>query len=165
MFFFTVNLADRTSHLLVDQIEALRDAVGATLRMHPFTIAAWSVMPDHMHAIWSLPEGDSDYATRWMLIKQRFSRAMPPREAIGLSRRKKSERQIWQRRYWEHQIRSRHDLVRHIDYVHFNPVKHGHVARAGDWPYSSIHRYIRQGVLTEDWACDPTHLPGGERSA
>ncbi|MGO4701623.1 REP-associated tyrosine transposase [Dyella sp. 2RAB6] len=164
-FFFTLNLADRSSHLLVDRIDMLRHAVRATLRGHPLTAVAWAVMPDHMHAIWTLPEGDSDYSTRWMLIKQRFSRAMQPDEAIGSSRRKKSERCIWQRRYWEHEIRSQRDLTRHIDYVHINPVKHGYTARASDWPYSSIHRYIRQGVLTEDWACDPTHFPGGERSS
>jgi len=164
-FFFTVNLADRTSSMLVDRIDALRDAVGTTLRGHPCTVLAWAVMPDHMHAIWTLPSEDGDYATRWMLIKQRFSRAIPAREVIGSSRRKKDERGIWQRRYWEHEIRSQRDLDRHVDYVHINPVKHGHTARASEWPYSSIHRYIRQGILSSDWACDFTETLGGEPSA
>ena len=164
-FFFTVNLADRTSSLLVDHIDSLRHAVRTTLRRYPFNAEAWAVMPDHMHAIWTLPEGDGDYATRWMLIKQRFSRAMPSHEAISPSRRTQSERGIWQRRYWEHEIRSERDLLRHIDYVHINPVKHGYVTRANDWPYSSIHRYIRQGILPKDWACDSADFPEGERSA
>ena len=100
--------------MLVDRIDALRDAVGTTLRGHPCTVLAWAVMPYHMHAIWTLPSEDGDYATRWMLIKQRFSRAIPAREAIGSSRRKKDERGIWQRRYWEHTIRDEDDFARQV---------------------------------------------------
>jgi len=163
-FFFTVNLADRSSRMLVEHIDALRDAVRAVKQRHPFEIDAWVVLPDHMHAVWTLPPDDGDFSIRWMLIKAAFSRAIERGENIRRSRMKKRERGIWQRRFWEHQIRDEDDLANHIDYVHINPVKHGHTARASDWPYSSIHRYIRQGELTADWACDSDELrSGGER--
>jgi putative transposase len=163
-FFFTVNLADRSSDLLVGHIDKLRDAVRVVKQRHPFEIAAWVVLPDHMHAVWTLPADDTDFSTRWMLIKAAFSRAIEQGENIHRSRMKKRERGIWQRRFWEHQIRDENDLAGHVDYVHINPVKYGHAVRASDWPYSSIHRYIRQGHLDADWACDPDELrSGGER--
>jgi putative transposase len=157
-FFFTVNLADRSSRLLVERIDALRDAVRVVKQRHPFEIAAWVVLPDHMHAVWTLPPDDADFSTRWMLIKAGFSRAIDRGESIRRSRVSKGERGIWQRRFWEHQIGNEVDLANHVDYVHINPVKHGHTACASDWPYSSIHRYIRQGHLSADWACDPDEL-------
>jgi putative transposase len=157
-YFFTVNLADRTSSLLIDRIEALREAVRYVKQRHAFHILGWVVLPEHMHTIWTLPDDDSGYSQRWRLIKQRFSRSIEQREIIGASRRRKNEREIWQRRLWEHQIKNETSLQRHLDYVHINPVKHGHVARASDWPYSSIHRYIREGVMTLDWACAPDVL-------
>jgi putative transposase len=107
-----------------------------------------------MHAIWKLPEDDGDCATRWMLIKSCFSRAIPKDEWIRESRRKRDERCLWQRRFWEHWVIDTEDLQRHMDYVHFNPVKHGYAKRAADWPYSSIHRHIRQGWMPDDWAAD-----------
>lgn len=162
-YFFTVNLNDRTSTLLTERIDVLRDAVKVVRRRHPFDIVAWVVLPEHMHAIWTLPQADGDYSTRWMLIKQWFSRAIERHEAIQISRSKKNERGIWQRRFWEHQIRDDSDLAQHVDYVHINPVKHGYVTRASDWPYSSIHRNIRLGILTPDWACAPDVVAtGGE---
>jgi putative transposase len=109
------------------------------------------VLPDHLHAIWRLPEGDADFPLRWSLIKAAFSRAIPKIEVIGRSRKMKRERGIWQRRYWEHQIRNDDDLGRHVAYIHFNPVKHGYVASAVDWPYSSIHREIARGHVNEGW--------------
>lgn len=109
------------------------------------------VLPDHLHAIWRLPENDTDYPTRWSLIKAGFSRRLAKSESIGASRLRKRERGIWQRRYWEHQIRDDDDLDRHVAYVHFNPVKHGYVERAIDWPYSSIHRYVGEGAVSETW--------------
>lgn len=151
-YFFTVNLAERSRTLLVDRIDDLRNAVRRVKQDHPFDIVAWTVLPDHLHAIWSLPEGDADFATRWMLIKAGFSRSIPGGEWVSAARRRKGERGLWQRRYWEHLIVDEDDLERHVDYVHINPVKHGHAARASDWPYSSIHRYIRQGWLPADWA-------------
>ena len=163
-YFFTVNLADRSSRLLAECIDTLRHAVRTVKQKHPFDIVAWVVLPEHMHAVWTLPPDDADFSIRWLLIKTAFSRAIERGEARSPSRLRKGERGIWQRRFWEHQIRDEHDLTQHVDYVHINPVKHGHVTRASDWPYSSIHRYIRQGMLAADWACDPgAVLPDGER--
>jgi putative transposase len=150
-YFFTVNLANRSSGFLTDHIELLRNAVRAIQQSHPFKIVAMVVLPDHLHAIWQLPEGDSNFALRWSLIKAKFSRAIPKVEAIDASRKMKRERGIWQRRYWEHQIRNDEDLEKHVAYIYNNPVKHGYVKRAADWPYSSIHRAIREGVINENW--------------
>jgi putative transposase len=142
-FFFTVNLADRRSRLLTEHIDLLRTAFRETKAAHPFTVEAIVILPDHLHTIWSLPERDYDFARRWRLIKARFSRAVPKGEPISESRRSKSERGLWQRRYWEHTLRDEGDFVRHADYIHFNPVKHGHVTRVSNWPYSSFHRMPR----------------------
>jgi putative transposase len=119
-FFFTVNLADRRLRLLTDNIDALRRAFRETHRHHPFTIDAIVVLPDHLHAVWTLPEGDTNFATRWRLIKSAFSRSIATGERISRSRASKGERGIWQRRYWEHTIRDDDDFARHIDYVHIN---------------------------------------------
>jgi putative transposase len=128
-FFFTANLAERRLHLLVDHIDNLRSAFRRVRRYHPFGIEAIVVLPDHLHAIWTLPEGDHDFALRWRLIKSAFSRSLPRGERISASRASKGERGIWQRRYWEHTLRDEQDFARHADYIHFNPVKHGHVSR------------------------------------
>ncbi len=153
-YFFTVNLADRSSCLLVERIDALRLSVQDAKRTRPFESIAWVVLPDHMHALWRLPDGDEDFATRWMRIKQGFCERVPRRERIPALRRSRNERGIWQRRYWEHLIRDERDLHNHIDYIHFNPVKHGYVARAHDWPYSSFHRFVRDGVVPARWGED-----------
>jgi REP-associated tyrosine transposase len=153
-FFFTVNLADRQSDLLTTHIELLREAIRSVRQRHPFEIIAMVVMPDHLHAVWRLPDGDADYPTRWALIKAGFSRDLPKTESIRASRSRKRERGVWQRRYWEHQIRDDEDLARHVAYVHFNPVKHGQVERAADWPYSTIHRFIREGRIAETWGVE-----------
>jgi putative transposase len=153
-YFFTVNLADRRSQLLTEHIDLLRVAFRDTRARHAFAIEAIAVLPDHLHAIWTLPQDDADFATRWRLIKAAFSRALPSGEAISPSRRQKGERGIWQRRYWEHTLRDENDFACHFDYIHFNPVKHGLVARVQDWPYSSFHRMVRFGVLPHDWGGD-----------
>ena len=101
-----------------------------------------------------MPEGDADYAMRWRLIKSAFSRELAPSEPVSKSRSSKGERGIWQRRYWEHTLRDEKDFARHVDYIHFNPVKHGHVTRVVDWPYSSFHRFVRGGIYPADWAGD-----------
>ena len=150
-WFFTVNLADRRSDLLVREIDHLRSAVRRVRKDWPFRIEAWVVLPDHMHAIWTLPAGDHDFSTRWRLIKSHFSRGLPRQEAISPSRAKKGERGLWQRRFWEHRIRDERDLRHHLDYIHINPVKHGHVRQAADWPFSTFERYVRQGVYSRDW--------------
>jgi putative transposase len=146
-FFFTVNLAERRRRLLVQHIDELRSAFRETRQRHPFTIDAVVVLPDHLHTVWTLPEGDADFATRWRLIKTAFSRSLPTGERISDSRAAKGERGIWQRRYWEHTIRDDEDFARHVDYVHINPVKHGLAPRVGDWPYSSFHRMVKLGII------------------
>jgi putative transposase len=120
---------------------------------HPFYIIAWVVLPDHIHTVWRLPEEDSGYAMRWGLIKAGFSRQIAKTGDRGPSRREKGERGTWQRRFWEHMIRDERDLNTHIDYIHFNPVKHGLVNQARDWPYSTFHRYVARGDLDLDWGC------------
>ncbi|RRU76649.1 transposase [Stutzerimonas xanthomarina] len=164
-WFFTVTLADRRSTLLVEQIDQLRAAYRAAQIRLPFHTTAICVLPDHLHAVWTLPHGDSDYALRWSLIKSQFSRQLPG-SARCSSQLRKREKGIWQRRYWEHQIRDETDLQRHVDYLHYNPVKHGWCARAADWPYSSFHRFVQQGLLPADWAatrfgwaCSPANGP------
>ena len=112
------------------------------------------VLPDHLQALWTLPAGDADFAKRWVLIKAGFSRQILPTERRSPSRIAKWERDIWQRRYWEHLIRDEGDFARHVDSIHFNPVKHGLATRAVEWPYSSIHRYVRLGWLCAEWASD-----------
>ncbi len=162
-YFFTINLLDRRSDLLVREIDALRNAVRRTRRERPFRIDAWVVLPDHMHCVLTLPEGDDDFSSRIRAIKIRFVRAVPATERRTRVRARRGERGIWQRRFWEHTIRDEADLARHLDYIHFNPVKHGYVSRAGDWPYSTFHRLVSAGVYPADWgARDLVDLPAGE---
>jgi putative transposase len=150
-YFFTVKLADRTSNLHVDHIDIFREAVRKIRETHPFEIVAMVIMPNHLHAVWNLPENDADFPLRWSLIKATFSRKIPKTETINGSRKIKRERGIWQRRYWEHQIRDEIDLEAHVAYIYMNPVKHGYVAKASDWPYSSIHKEIRLGRIDANW--------------
>jgi putative transposase len=150
-YFFTVNLAERHSDFLVRHIEDLRTVIQRVKEAHTFVTLAMVVLPEHLHAIWRLPPGDADYPLRWSQIKAGFSRRLPKGERIRASRKTKRERGIWQRRYWEHQIRDEADLARHVDYIHYNPVKHGWVSRPVDWPHSTLHSYIERGMLTPDW--------------
>ena len=161
-FFFTVNLADRDSDLLTRHIDDLRAALHRIKISHPFSLVAMVVLPDHLHAIWRLPDGDVDYPKRWSLLKAGFSRCVSQRERINPSRRCKRERGIWQRRYWEHQIRDEMDLTRHVDYIHYNPVKHGWVTQPVDWPHSTLHGYIKRGIMTAEWGA--IKLDAGDRS-
>jgi putative transposase len=153
-FFFTVNLLERRQTLLVDHVALLREAVVTTRRDHPFAIDAFVVLPDHIHAIWTLPAGDRDFSIRWRLIKSRFARALPNQERRSDVRIARGERGIWQRRFWEHMIRDEGDYASHVEYCYINPVKHRLVARVCDWPYSSFHRDVRAGVFPRDWAGD-----------
>ncbi|MGR3503628.1 REP-associated tyrosine transposase [Pseudaestuariivita sp.] len=139
-YFFTVALAERGSGALVAHIDALRVAWAQTVTERPFHTDAICVLPDHLHAIWTLPEGDADFSTRWRLIKSRMSRAVAAPCARHRSGRLKQERAFWQRRFWEHVIRDGEDLARHRRYIWQNPVRHGLVRDVWDWPHSSIHR-------------------------
>jgi putative transposase len=159
-FFFTVTLADRHSDLLVRQVERLRRAYAEVEKNFPFETVAICILPDHIHAVWRLPDGDADYASRWGLLKTGFSRGLPASKARSLSKIAKREKGIWQRRYWEHAIRDDVDFERHVNYIHYNPVKHGLVTRVADWPFSSFHRYVAQGALPADWAGDAGELSG-----
>lgn len=151
-YFFTVNLYDRKQRLLVEHIDLLREAVRKVKAMHPFEIDAMVILPGHLHAVRTLPVGDADYPTRWALIKAGFSRRLPADERRSRSRLAKGERGIWQRRYWEHLIRDERDYAHHVDYCHYNPVKHGYVQRAADWPHSTFHREVERGTYPFDWA-------------
>ncbi|CAM3094186.1 REP-associated tyrosine transposase [Pseudoalteromonas distincta] len=153
-YFFTVNLEDRTQKLLVENIELLRRVYLRVVKKHPVKTIAIVIMPDHLHAIWQLPESDSNYAMRWRLIKSGFSRGLPPTEFCNISRIAKGERGIWQRRYWEHKIRDEGDLDNHINYIHYNPVKHKYVSKVSDWSFSSFHRYVNNSKLLSNWECD-----------
>ena len=137
-YFFTVNLLERRRRLLVEHVDALRAAFTETRRVRPFVIIGMVVLPDHLHCLWRLPDGDADNAGRWAQIKAGFSRRLPPGERRSATRIAKRERGIWQRRFWEHLTTDEDDLQQHLDYIHFNPVKHGHAARAVDWPYSWV---------------------------
>ncbi|MCW5576840.1 MAG: transposase [Burkholderiales bacterium] len=151
-YFFTVNLADRRSHLLVEHVDRLRTAFQTIRARRPFQTVAACVLPDHLHAIWRLPEDDADFGGRWSLVKRLFSSGLPAGDGVSPSKIVRREKGIWQRRFWEHQIRDETDLRRHVDYVHFNPVRHGWVQRVRDWPHSSFHAYVKRGTLPEDWA-------------
>jgi putative transposase len=152
-YFFTVNLLARHGNdLLVKHIDVLREAVRRCRSKHPFTIHAWVVLPEHLHCVIELPQGDHDFATRWRLIKVIFSKGLPKQEWLNEARKCRGERGIWQRRYWEHLIRDDADYAAHMDYVHINPLKHGLVNRVADWQYSTFHRLVEDGVYSADWA-------------
>ena len=160
MYFFTVNLIDRKSDLLVREIDALRSAYAHVEKRHTFETIAICVLRDHLHCIWQLPPDDADFATRWRLIKTQFSKALP-RSLDARQGRRTGERGIWQRRYWEHHIRDANDLERHVDYIHWNPVKHGYVKEPEDWPYSTYHAWKEEygrpvDIAINDW--NPLHL-------
>jgi putative transposase len=162
--FFTVALARRGGDLLVREVDRLRRSVRLTVCERPFEIVTWVVLPDHLHAIWQMPEGDDDYSVRWGAIKARFSMSMrragfTPPPPIGFRNggvnpalRRKGEVGLWQPRFWEHHIRDETDFAAHMRYCWGNPVKHGLVDRAVDWPLSSIHRDIRLGRVEPEWA-------------
>ena len=152
-FFFTVNLFDRRKNdLLVRHIDLLKQTIRTVKHRHPFEIHAWVVLPDHMHCILELPENDSDYPLRWRLIKMGFSKSLPKEEYLSPVRKKRGERGIWQRRYWEHLIRDDEDYKAHMDYIHINPVKHGLTENVSDWPHSTFHHLVKESVYPRDWA-------------
>ena len=151
-YFFTLTLQDRRSDLLICKIKELRIAFQRVMKTSPFTIDGIVVLPEHMHMTMTLPPDDTNYSQRISFIKSAFSRQIEPMECINSSRRTKRERGIWQRRFWEHLIRDEQDYEKHLNYIHYNPVKHGHVKSPSEWPHSSIHRYINSGILSANWA-------------
>jgi putative transposase len=155
-YFFTVVTYRRQPILCEDNVRtALRNAIDKVRINRPFAIDAWVLLPDHIHCIWTLPDGDADFSTRWMLIKREVSLACQEShrraEWITESKQKHRESTIWQRRFWEHKIRDDHDFTRHADYIHFNPVKHGYAPCVKEWRFSTFHRYVQEGVYPVDW--------------
>lgn len=151
-YFITFNLLDRQSKLLTAHIEEFRIAYRRTQHSVPFELNALVVLPDHVHLMMTLPEGDDNCAKGISCLKGQFSSQLQKSEFINESRVNKGERGIWQRRFWEHRIRDELDYQRHMDYIHYNPVKHGHVLKVSDWAYSTFHRYVQQGVYPANWA-------------
>ena len=149
-YFFTVNLKNRQSTLLIDAVNQLRTSFSYVHSKKPFEIIAIVILPEHLHCIWQLPENDKDYPARWKSIKSHFTRQLK-KTGIQITKNKHNEHNLWQRRYWEHTIRDENDLTRHIDYIHYNPVKHGWVKSVSDWKYSSFHKYVKKGVLPLNW--------------
>ncbi|SFB36792.1 putative transposase [Collimonas sp. OK607] len=158
-FFFTV-VSYRRQPILCDDTfrNALRQSVEMVRAQRPFTIDAWVLLPDHLHCIWTLPEGDADFSTRWRLIKRAVSKtcrhAYHRSDWLNASKLSHRESTIWQRRFWEHQIRDEEDFSNHVDYIHVNPVRHGYVKHVVDWLYSTFHRYLKQGLVSADWTTD-----------
>jgi len=159
-YFFTVTLVDRSSDLLVRHIDRLRRTYASVQQHRPFETIAICVLPDHLHAVWQLPAGDADFSRRWSLIKSGFSRGLAAGAPRSPSKISKRERGLWQRRYREHAIRDDDDLERHVDYIHYNPVKHGLVDRVCDWPHSSFKNFVSRGDLPVDWGGDIGELKG-----
>ena len=148
-YFFTL-VTEHRRPLLIEHIDRLRAAFRHVQEKRPFRMEAIVVLPDHLHTLWTLPEGDSDYSTRWMQIKRKFSSGLSAVPS-NPSQASKREKGIWQRRFWEHCIRDELDWRNHLDYIHYNPVKHGLITRVCDWPYSSFHRFVERGWYSEDW--------------
>ena len=156
-YFFTVVTYRRQKILCAPEVRsALRLAIEKVRQKRPFEIDAWVLLPDHLHCIWTLPDGDADFSTRWAMIKRSVSLACAGDykrpDWINASKRKQRESTFWQRRFWEHKIRDDNDFMHHVDYVHYNPVKHGACDQVADWPYSTFHRYVARGVYDVGWA-------------
>jgi putative transposase len=155
-YFFTVVTYQRQPILTTPTARILlHEAWEEVRKRFPFTIEAICLLPDHIHCIWTLPEGDSDYSVRWKEIKRLFTRSyldqIGPGELQNTSRMKRGEAAVWQRRFWEHTIRDEADYTNHLNYIHYNPIKHGLVQRAIHWPWSSFHRYVQMGFYENHW--------------
>jgi putative transposase len=162
-WFFTVVTYQRQKFLCDERVrDSLRSVIQRVRSARPFNILGWVLLPDHFHCIWSLPEGDADYSTRIALIKRAITiehKHWLTKRAVGYeSRKRHRESTVWQRRFWEHRIRDDRDLRAHLDYIHYNPVKHGLCLIPQAWPYSTLHRYQSLGMYTANWAVNPENL-------
>jgi putative transposase len=158
-YFFTLVTSHRYPWLCKEIArQSLREAIQKVRHAYPFEIEAFVLLPDHLHCLWRLTEGDDDFSIRWRLIKTYMSKH---RESdwspisYGTSHRKRHETNLWQRRFWEHLIRDHDDWHRHCDYIHYNPVKHHYCEAPRLWPYSSFHRYVQEGKYEIDWGSGP----------
>jgi putative transposase len=153
-FFFTLVTEKRRPLLAsVEAVSVLRQAFRTVQSTRPFELDAIVVLPDHLHCIWTLPPGDADFSTRWRLIKTWFTKHCDPalRRKPSSIQSKRHEQALWQHRYWEHMLRDEMDFERHVEYIHYNPVKHGHAASPMEWPHSSFRRYVEDGIYEADW--------------
>lgn len=163
MFFFTL-VTEQRAQILIDATarRLLRTAFAGCRARWPFRVDAIVLLPDHLHTVWSLPRGDTAYSRRWAWIKKEFTKSWVAEggaeEAVSDSRHRNRRRGIWQRRFWEHSLADEDDLERHLDYIHYNPVKHGLVEVPRDWPYSSFHRFVKLGAYPPDWG-QPSNGP------
>ena len=166
-YFFTV-VTYRRQPLFYHEIArySLRQAIAKTRRNYPFTIEAWVLLPEHLHCIWTLPKDYNDFSIRWNLIKSRFSKSVKSYfhhvDWMTNSKQKHRESTIWQRRFWEHQIRNEEDYCNHFDYIHYNPVKNSLVTQVKDWPYSTFHNYVKKGFYTANWGCEAVRFANRE---
>ena len=155
-YFFTIVAHQRRPIFCNPAIRSsLAQAIQFVRDTRPFVVDAWVLLPDHMHCIWTLPEGDADYATRWLALKRYVSsdvgRRLQESAFMDPSQHHRREANLWQRQFWEHQLRDEGDFERHMDYIHFDPVKHRHVERVRDWPHSTFHRHVHEGTYAMDW--------------
>ena len=157
VFFFTV-VTHKRRRFLCDEVNValIRGAFQEVHQKHPFTVDAFVLLPDHLHCVWTLPEGDNDFSMRWRQIKAWFTKGCRDefKEKQTATQLERGEQTVWQRRYWEHQIRNDNDFIKHVEYIHYNPVKHGLVRSPLAWPHSTFHRYVRQGIYPKDWGAD-----------
>ena len=152
-YFFTAVSYRRQKIFCTDASnKVLRKAFQRVRQKHPFKINAIVVLPDHIHCLWTLPVGDQDFSSRWRLIKYHFTRNYQ-HQVIN------PNNPVWQNRYWEHLIRDSEDFQRHVEYIHYNPVKHDFVSAPRDWPWSSFHRYVKQGIYPVSWGSHKTEIP------
>ena len=161
-YFFTINLYDRNSNLLIENIDLLKEVIKKVHQNMPYKQEAFVVLPEHIHAIWTLPINDNNYPVRWRYIKTYFTQGLLQKN-YPLKKNRKGEYFVWQKRYWEHTIKNTKDYVSHINYIHYNPVKHGLVTSPKDWPYSTFHQFVRERKLSESWGeVDNNHGYYGE---
>lgn len=154
-YFFTVVARERRPLLTNEPVRrALREAIARVRAAQPFRADAWVLLPDHIHCLWTLPPDDADFSSRWSAMKRLTSQAV----AAGDAGRKSG---LWQDRFWEHLVRDDADFARHADYIHWNPVRHGHAARAADWPYSTFRRWCEKGIYPEDWGGESVRRASG----
>lgn len=156
-YFFTVTTHHRQKLLTQPPYyQVLKDALREVKHKRPFTIDAFVLLPDHLHCIWTLPELDADYSTRWNIIKRQVSLQTRELKSTSLSESqlRRKELGLWQRRFWEHQIRDDHDFEKHVNYIHWNPVKHGYVKNVKDWLHSSFHSFVERGIYPPDWGSE-----------
>jgi putative transposase len=162
-YFFTLVTQDRAPFLCTDAArEILRAKFQASLIERPFGLVAIVLLPDHLHTMWSLPEGDMAYPARCAWIKKEFTKswlaAGGTEKAVSDSKAGSRPRGVWQRRYWVHTIRDEEDFTQQFNHIHYNPVKHGLVKRSREWPYSTFHRYVREGIYPPNWGEGPQDI-------